>query len=124
MEKILTGKDVLMIKATRVVRDYQSETEGFKGKKYRVFASGTNAFAVHEDEESEFTTGLKASGDSQIAEVQFALNDEGQYSLVNWLTWGQLNSLKENEVKNESITIENFKPIKVGSSMASVEGLS
>lgn len=121
MEKILTGKEVLMIKATRVVRDYQSETEGFKGKKYRVFASGTNAFAVHEDEESEFTTGLKASGDSQIAEVQFALNDEGQYSLVNWLTWGQLNSLKENEVKNESITVENFKPV---TSVAHAESLA
>ena len=112
-EKVLKGKDVLMIKATRVVKKYNSETEGFKGKKYRVFASGSNAFVVHEDEEAEFSAGLKASGDAQIAEVMFALNDEAQYSLVNWLTWGQLNSLKENEVRNEAITVEAFRPQSV-----------
>lgn len=111
--KTLTGKEVLMIKATRVVREYSSETEGFKGKKYRIFASGDNAFAAHEEDEPAFFEGLRASGEGQIAEVEFSLNAEGQYSLNNWLTWGQLNSLKANEAKNQAITVEAFKPQSV-----------
>ena len=111
--KTLTGKEVLMIKSTRVVREYNSETEGYKGKKYRIFASGDNAFAVHEEDESSFLAGLRASGEDQIAEVEFYLNEEGQYSLVNWLTWGQLNSLKTNEAKNQAITVEAFRPQSV-----------
>lgn len=111
--KTLKGRDVLMIKATRIIKDYNSETEGFKGKKYRIFASGENAFAVHEDEEPAFLAGLRASGEGQIAEVEFSLNEEGQYSLNNWLTWGQLNSLKTNESKNQAITVEAFKPQSV-----------
>lgn len=107
--KVLTGKDVLLIKATRTEREYSSEKEGYKGKKYTVFASTQGAFAVHEDEVVEFNEGLKASNEDQIAEVHFNANDEGQLSLVSWLTWGQINSLKSNEVFNESITVESAK---------------
>jgi len=110
--KTLTGKDVLLIKKTRIVKLYKTETEGYKGKKFRIFASGANAFVVHEDDEQSFEEGLKASGDNQIAEVQFTVTDDG-WSLVNWLTWGQLNSLKSNQVKNEAITVEAFMPQSV-----------
>ena len=110
--EILEGKNVLLIKGTRIVREYKSETEGFKGKKYRVYAFGEKAFTVHEDEEQDFLKGLKASGEDQIAEVQFVVTNEG-WSMSNYLTWAQVNALKANQKKNESITVEMFKPESV-----------
>lgn len=109
--KVLSGKNVLLIKATRITKPYVSETEGFKGKKYTVFSSTEGAFVVHEDDVVAFNEGLKARGEDQIAEVHFGVNSDAQLSLVNWLTWGQINSMKLNEVKNESITVENFRPV-------------
>jgi hypothetical protein len=107
--KILTGKEVLMIKSTRVVREYNSETEGYKGKKYRVYAYADKGFAVHEDDETKFATALE---EGEIAEVQFVVTDDG-WSLSNWLTWKQINNLKRRQVENEAITVEAFRPQSV-----------
>jgi hypothetical protein len=108
--KILTGKDVLLIKATKTVRNYkETASEGYRGKKYRVYAYADKGFAVHEDDETKFATALE---EGEIAEVQFVVTDDG-WSLSNWLTWKQINNLKRRQVENEAITVEAFRPQSV-----------
>ena len=100
----IAGQDVLKIKKTNLVRAYKSETEGFAGKNYRIYASGENAFAVHEDD--DFHQDLK-DGDVKLLDI--TVTDDG-WSLNNYVTWTKANAFKEKEMKFESITAENFKP--------------
>jgi hypothetical protein len=100
----ITGQDILLIKKTNTVRTYNSETEGYKGKKYRVYAYNGKAFSVHEDD--DFNTDLD-KGD--VSKVMLTVTDEG-YSLDNYITWTKANAFKEKEMYNASITVENFKP--------------
>jgi len=106
--QVLKGEDVLFIKRTNLIRDYQSETAGFKGKKYRVFAFGDKAFAVHEDDGFE-----KDLADGNVAEVMITINEEGQWSLANYVTWSKKINQKKHAMEFESITVENFKPSSV-----------
>ena len=110
-EKIITGEDVLLIKKTNLLRAYKSETEGFKGKSYRIYAFGDNAFAVHEDDDfhNEFTNG-------GLKTIMLTVTDEG-WSLANCVTWKQANAQRKNQVVFDSITVENF----VRSTVASLE---
>ena len=107
MEKILTDDEVLMVKKTNLVRPYKSETEGFKGKNYRIYAFGKDAFSVHEDD--DFHTDL-ANGN--VAKIMLDITDEGA-SLLNHITWTKANAQKRNKVINDSITVENYKPTGV-----------
>jgi len=100
----ITGQDVLKLKKTNLVRAYKSETEGFAGKNYRIYASGENAFAVHEDD--DFHQDLK---DGDVKLIDITVSDDG-WSLANYVTWTKANAFKEKEMKFESITAENFKP--------------
>jgi hypothetical protein len=107
MEKILTGEDVLLIKKTARVKKYNSETEGFKGKSYRIYAYGDKAFIVHEDDDfhQDF-----ANGD--IQKVMLTVSDEG-LSLANHVTWKRANAQKMNQTKYDSISVDLFKPVAV-----------
>ena len=100
----ITGQDVLKVKKTNTVRTYNSETEGYKGKNYRIYAFGQNAFTVHE--EDDFNEDLK-NGD--VKSIDIIVTDEG-WSLDNYVTWTKANAFKEKEMKFASITEENFKP--------------
>lgn len=102
--KTITGEDVLMIKRTNIVRQYNSETENFKGKSYRVYAFGDKAFAVHEDDafHADFDKG-------DIQKIMVTESTDG-WSLANHVTWTRANAFKKAQVYNESITVENFKP--------------
>ena len=102
--KTITGEDVLLIKRTNLVRQYNSETEGFKGKSYRIYAYGDKAFAVHEDDafHADFNSG-------DIQKILVTESNEG-WSLANHVTWTRANAQKRNQVYNDSITVENFKP--------------
>jgi hypothetical protein len=102
MEKILTGDDVLLIKKTNIVRNYQSETEGFKDKSYRIYAFGDKAFTVHQDDEfhADFDKG-------NISKVLLTVTDEG-LSLANYISWTRAIGQKRNQVALESISVENF----------------
>ena len=100
----ITGQDVLKIKKTNLVRPYKSETEGFKGKNYRIYALGDQAFAVHE--EDDFHQDIK---DGDVKLIDITVTDDG-WSLNNYVTWTKANAFKEKEMKFESITAENFKP--------------
>lgn len=100
----ITGQDVLKVKKTNLVRAYKSETEGFAGKNYRIYASGDNAFAVHEDD--DFHQDLK---DGDIKLIDIKVTDDG-WSLSNYVTWTKANAFKAKEMQFESITVDNFKP--------------
>lgn len=100
----ITGQNILLVKKTNLVRAYKSETEGFKGKNYRVFAYGDKAFAVHEDD--SFITDLD-KGD--VSKIMITVTDDG-YSLDNYISWTKANAFKMKEMENEAITVENFRP--------------
>jgi len=106
--QVLAGEDVLFIKRTNLVREYQTETVGFKGKKYRIFAFGDRAFAVHEDDNFE-----KDLEEGNVAQVMITVNDEGQWSLANYITWSKKVNQRKHAVEFESITVDNFKPSTV-----------
>lgn len=103
----ITGQHVLLVKKTNLVRAYKSETEGFKGKNYRIYASGENAFAVHEDD--DFHQDLK---DGDIKLIDIKVTDDG-WSLSNYVTWTKANAFKSKEMEHASITEENFRPAKL-----------
>ena len=103
-ERTLTGEEVLMVKRTNLLRPYKSETEGFKGKNYRIYAFGDEAFAVHEDDEFH-----KDFADGNIKSVLITVTDEG-WSLANHLTWNRAIAQKKHQVVFDSITVESVKP--------------
>lgn len=105
MEKILTGEDVLLIKKTSLVRKYSSETEGFKDKTYRIYAIADKGFAVHEDD--DFHQDLK---NGNVQKVLLTVDEKGQLSLANYVTWQKANAQKRNQVEYDSITVESFNP--------------
>ena len=111
-QKILSGEDVLLIKKTNVVRPYQSEKEGFKGKNYRVYAFGDKAFAVHE--EDDFNEDFR-NGD--IQKVMLTVSDEG-WSLANHVTWKRANAQKRNQTIHDAITVENLTKLNLEETIA------
>jgi hypothetical protein len=102
--KKIEGNEVLDIVKTDITRKYNSETEGYKGKNYRLYAVGDKAFAVHED--SDFH---KDWSDGNIGYVNVDVTDDG-WSLVNHVTLTRLKTHKMLTTEIESITVENFKP--------------
>lgn len=105
---ILEGEDILLVKKTVIVREYRADASaGFAGKKYRLYAHGANAFAVHEDDtfHQDFTNG-------QIYKIMLVVTDEG-WSLSNYITFRQAIAQKSNKMQLDSITVENFKPQSV-----------
>lgn len=105
--KKIENLEVLDIVKTNIVRQYNSETEGFKGKSYRLYALGDKAFAVHED--SDFH---KDFADGNIGYVNIDVTDDG-WSMVNHVTLSRLRTHKLLTTEIESITVENFKPQKM-----------
>lgn len=103
----IIGQDILLVKKTNLVKAYQSETEGFKGFNYRIFAYGDKAFAVHEND--DFIKDLDAGN---IQRIMVTVTDQG-YSLDNYVTWAKAKAHKLNEMEFDSITVENFKATKV-----------
>ena len=106
-DKLVTGEEILLVKKTNLVRAYRSESEGFKGKNYRVYALGDKAFAVHEDD--AFHTAFE---NGSIKTIAITVSDEG-YSLSNFVTWKQAIAQKQNQMVFDSITVENFSAGKV-----------
>jgi hypothetical protein len=102
--KKITGLEVLDITDTFLTRPYGTETEGFKGKNYKLYALGEKAFAVHED--SSFHNDY-LKGD--IHSVNIDVTDKG-WSLMNHVTFTRVKAFTQHTVEIESITIENFKP--------------
>ena len=102
--KKIEGIEVLDIIDTNLTRAYNSETEGYKGKKYKLYAVGDKAFAVHED-----STFHKDWTDGNIAYVNIDVTDAG-WSLINHVTLTKLRNHKQLITEIESITVENFKP--------------
>lgn len=100
----IEGEDIDFIKRTNLVRDYdENAKEGFKGKKYRIYAFGNEAFAVHEDDtfHADFLKG-------DIKSVMLTKEEEG-LSFEKHITWQQANQRKYRQAQHDSISVENFK---------------
>lgn len=101
--QILQNEEIDLVKKTTLVRAYKSETEGFKGKSYRIYGYGKEAFAVHEDD--AFHADLEKGN---VQKMMISVTDEG-WSLSNYVTWTRANATKRNMAINQSITPEMFK---------------
>lgn len=102
---ILNAEEVLLVKKTNLVREYREDAkEGFKGKKYRIYAYGDKAFAVHEDD--DFHEDL-ASGN--IQKIMLTSDNEGQISLANYVTWNKAIAQRKNQLQFDMLTVENYK---------------
>lgn len=98
MEKILEGDQIDLIKKTVIVRNYRDDSaEGFKGKSYRIYAYGDQAFAVHEDD--DFHQDLKSGN---VFKVMMSVSDEG-WSLSNYITWDKAEARKARQVRYDNI---------------------
>ena len=104
MEKILNAEEILMIKKTPIVRPYNSDKEGYKGKNYRIYAYGEKAFALHEDEDfhNEFA-------DGNIAKLMIVLNDDDQWSYSNHNTFNQLIRVASKSAELEAVKLGAVK---------------
>ena len=102
--KKIEKDEVLDIINTGLSRKYNSETDGYKGKSYKLYAVGEKAFAVHED-----STFHKDWTDGNIAYVNIDVTDNG-WSLMNHVTLTKLRNHRQLITEIESITVENFKP--------------
>jgi len=101
--QILQNEEIDLVKKTTLVRAYKSETEGFKGKNYRIYAYGKEAFAVHEDD--SFHTDLE---NGNVQKMMVSVTADG-WSLANYVTWTRANATKTNMAINAAITPERFK---------------
>lgn len=83
----LQGVDVLKIRKTALSREYKSETDGFKGKKYNIFTFRDKAFTVHQDDsfQVDFTNG-------KVFSLELGDSEEG-YSLLNYQTVDQVTNM-------------------------------
>jgi hypothetical protein len=98
----IIGQDILLIKKTPLVKDYKSETVGFKGKQYRIYAYGDKAFAVHT--ENDFIKDIDAGN---VQRVMITVTDDG-YSLDNYVTWAKATAHRLHEAKFDAISEKNF----------------
>jgi len=101
--QILQNEEIDLVKKTTLVRAYNSETEGFKGKSYRIYAYGKEAFAVHEDD--AFHNDLEKGN---VQKMLITVTNDG-WSLANYVTWTRANATKRNKAINDAITPEMFK---------------
>lgn len=115
MEKILEGDQIDLIKKTVIVRKYRDDAaEGFKGKSYRIYAYGEQAFAVHEDD--DFHQDLK---NGNVFKVMMSVSDEG-WSLSNYITWDKAEARKSRQVRYDSIG--SAKPLAVSEELLNTIG--
>ena len=106
--RILTGAEIDLIKKTNLVRDYKADAkDSFKGKKYRIYAFGDDAFAVHEDD--DFHQDFK-NGD--VKDVLITMSSEG-WSFSTHVTWTRAMATKKNQVIYDALSIDNLKPLPV-----------
>jgi hypothetical protein len=102
--QILQNEEIDLVKKTQIVRAYKDTAkEGFKGKNYRIYAYGKDAFAVHEDD--AFHKDLE---NGNVQRMMISVTEDG-WSLDNYVTWTRANATKKNIAYNQSITPAMFK---------------
>jgi hypothetical protein len=76
----IQGRDVLKIRKTAFERNYD-ENSKMAGEKYRIFSFRGKAFAVNSNDPfiADFDKG-------NLSEVELEVNDEGQLSLVGYIS--------------------------------------
>ena len=95
--------DILGIQTISGPMPYAKGTK-MEGQTYRRFNYDGKVFISNDE---SFFNELEAGG---IESLKLDSNDDGNLSLVSYVTFKKLIGLKHNQVKLESITVENFKP--------------
>ena len=113
----MKNEEVLRVQALPGKFEYAKGTK-MEGKNYQRFAFEGKVFISNNE---DFATALK---EGNVAEVELGVNEDGQFSLNAWVSWSAKNNLKRRMVEYDSITVENFRPIKVGSPVSDIEELS
>lgn len=88
--KKIEGVECLDITAVQKGKAYTNTVEGSKnhGKLYNIYQWNGQAFSVNT--EDDFVA--KAEADEPLASVTFGVNDEGQFSLLSFVTMAKFNS--------------------------------
>lgn len=100
----LKGQEITKIRKTPLVRKYNSDTEGFKGKSYTIFSFRDQAFTVHQDDAflADFAAG-------KVWSVELGQSEEG-LSLLNHSTISTAINLAKVEGAMKYYGSDNFKP--------------
>ena len=71
----ITPNNIWQIKLTPVQREYQTETLGYAGKKYNIYAFNGKAFIAHEDDQfnADFKAGKVFKVELQDTELGYSL---------------------------------------------------
>ena len=99
----VTATDILGIQTISGQMPYAKGTK-MEGQFYRRFNYDGKVFISNDE---SFFNELEAGG---ISSLKLDSNDDGNLSLVSYITFKKLVGLKRNELVLESLTIENFKP--------------
>ena len=97
------AKDILGIQTISGLMPYAKGTK-MEGQSYRRFNYDGKVFISNDD---SFFNELEAGG---IESLKLDSNDDGNLSLVSYITFKKLIGLKRNELTLEVMTVENFKP--------------
>jgi hypothetical protein len=97
------SKDILGIQTISAPMPYAKGTK-MEGQFYRRFNYDGKVFISNDE---SFYNELEAGG---IESLKLDSNEDGNLSLVSYITFKKLIGLKRNNVTLESITIENYKP--------------
>lgn len=101
----LVGLEVLKIRLLPGEFDYAKGTK-MEGQKYRRYTTAGKVFITNDE---SFKECVENGG---LFSATLDTNEEGQLSLTDFITWKQAKGQKSNQAEYDSITVENYKPIK------------
>lgn len=101
--KELNERDCLSIQSNGKDYNYDAKSK-MAGQTYKRFNFDGKIFI---SDDANFYNEIVDGG---IESLKLDMNDEGQLSLLSYITFKKLIGLKNNQMKLESITVENFKP--------------
>lgn len=101
--KELNSVDCLSLQCNGKDYDYDAKSK-MAGQTYKRFNFEGKIFI---SDDVNFFNEQQTGG---IESLKLDMNDEGQLSLLSYITFKKLIGLKNNQMRLESITVENFKP--------------
>lgn len=98
----ITGEDILLVESLAGEHSYAEGTK-MEGQTYRRYAYGGKVFISNNP---TFYNDLENGG---VHTISLEANDQGQLSMVGYISFKKMQGLKRNQVVLDSITVENYK---------------
>jgi len=102
----ITGDDILLVSMLAGTKNYAKGTK-MEGQTYETGLFEGKAFTTNDP---RFRADLE-KGDVYL--ISFEINEDGQLSLSNWITWTRKNNLAKNQKVHEAITSAVPKALSV-----------